>query len=127
MARIRRYLAICLALALGLILGTPSVGLAEGPAGYSVNSGPTDGGDGHPWDDGTTEQSLPDDDETVPLSVQSDYPVITPVLTIEKGFLSWTQRNLISIWYKVRQVALSQKTAVKAKVEFKTKKSRRVR
>ena len=127
MAKMRRSLAICLALALALVLGTPPVGWADGPGEYSINSGPTDGGDGHPWDDGTTEQTSPGDDETDPeQNLESDSPVDQPVFMVKKGFLSWTQRTLISLWHKVRDVALSQKSAEKAKVELKAKKSRRV-
>ena len=124
MAKMTRSLAICLALALAVMLGTPPVGLANGPGECSIHSGPTDGGDGHPWDDGTGTDSSPGDDETDP-QIQSDDPSTQPVLTIKKGFISWTQRNLISLWSKVRNVVFSQKTVTK--VEYRTIKSRRVR
>ena len=124
MVKMIRSLAICLALALAVMLGTPPVGWAAGPGDCSIHSGPTDGGDGHPWDDGTGTDSSPVDDETDP-QIQSDDPSTQPVLTIEKGFISWTQRNLISLWSKVRNVAFSQKTVTK--VEYRTIKSRRVR
>ena len=62
MARITRFLAICLALAFALMLSSPPVSVADGPRDYSINSGPTDGGDGHPWDDGTGSEQSPGDD-----------------------------------------------------------------
>jgi hypothetical protein len=128
MSRLRLPLAICLALTLVFSLGAPSVGWADGPGKYSTNSGPTDGGDGHPWDDGTGEQSSPgEDDEDPQQEVESGIPDPEPVFAVQKGLLSWTQRTLVSLWHKVRNVARSQTTAVKTKLELKPKKSRPVR
>ena len=41
-----------------------------------------------------------------------------------KGIVTWTQQSLVSLWFKVREVASSQKTATKSTLEYKTKHSR---
>ena len=129
MAKITRFLAICLALAFALMLSSPPVSVADGPRDYSVNSGPTDGGDGHPWDDGTGSQQSPgDDDPTDPQQqdiLPSD-PALQPALMPTKGIVTWTQQSLVSLWFKVREVASSQKTTNKSRLEFKTKQSKTV-
>ncbi len=125
MTKITRLLAICLVLAFGLMLVTPPISVAAGPKDYNVSSNPTDGGDGHPWDDGTTEQAPPDDG-TDPQQVQSDDPGTLPVFTYEKGLLSWTQRILVTFWSKTREIAHSQKPARMAELERKTRQPRRV-
>lgn len=129
MVRMHRLLAICLALAFVLMLGSPPVSIADGPRDYSINSGPTDGGDGHPWDDGTGSQQSPgDDDPTDPQQqdVLPSDPVLQPALMPTKGIVTWTQRSLVSLWYKVREIARAQKTATKPTLEYKTKQSRTV-
>ena len=130
MAKITRFLAICLALAFALMLSSPPVSVADGPRDYSVNSGPTDGGDGHPWDDGTGSQQSPgDDDPTDPQQqeFQPSDPDLQLVLMPTKGIVTWTQQSLVSLWYKVREFAHSQKTANKSTLEYKkTKQSRTV-
>jgi len=130
MAKTTRFLAICLALAFVLMLATLPIGMADGPRNYSVNSGPTDGGDGHPWDDGTGTQNSPGDDDDGTVDPQQeilpDDPILQPVLTFEKGIVPWIHRSLSTIWFKVRQHVLSQKSATKATVEYKTKQSRPV-
>lgn len=125
MAKIIRLLAICLALAFALMLATPPTSVADGPRSYSINYGPTDGGDGHPWDDGTTEGTTPGD-STEPQQVQPDDPGTIPVFAYEKGFITWTQRILISFWTKVRETAYSQKTITTVAPEQKTRQTRRV-
>jgi hypothetical protein len=127
MAKMRLPLAICLALVVALVLGPSPVGWADGPGGYGVNTGPTDGGDGHPWDDGTIEQTTPGEDVTEPLEIEPTLPGSRPIVGVDKGFLGLTQKALISLWYKVRAVEISQRTAMKAEVKHIPTKSRPVR
>lgn len=126
MAKMTQFLAICLALAFVLMLSSPPVSVADGPRDYCVNSGPTDGGDGHPWDDGTGSQQSPDDDdEGQPQdNIVPNDPVLQPALMSSKGIVPWTQQALMSFWFKVREVAQSQQTAKKPAMEYMTKQSR---
>jgi hypothetical protein len=126
MMKLLRLTAICLGLAFALMLYSAPVSLADGPRYYCMDSSPTDGGDGHPWDDGTGQESTPGDDGTIdPLQVKlPSNPDVQPALIMQKGLTSWTQRVLVSFWFKVRQFTLDQKTVSKAAKEYKTKQSR---
>jgi len=128
MARLTRILAICLTLAFVMMLASPPISVADGPRTYSANSGPTDGGDGHPWDDGTGTENSPGegDDTTDPQQniLPDDDPLLQPVMTYEKGALPWIQRSISTVWLKVRQYVQSHKSATKTTMEYKTKKSR---
>jgi len=126
MTRMIRVLAICLALVLASMLYGPPVSLADGPRSYCVDSGPS-GGDGHPWDDGTGQDSTPGDSTGTDLQVKPADPSIQPALSSQKGIVTWTQRTLVTIWYKLRQLAQSKVPVTKTSGEFKTKQSRNAR
>ena len=115
MAKMRIPLAICLALAF-LVFGCFSVCRAEGPGGNSTTSGPTDGGDGHPWDDGVVEDTPPDDGGDNPLQVQDGLLDPQIALSAQRGFVGWIEKAMVSIWYKVRDAKISQKDAVQTNV-----------
>ena len=130
MAKMRVLLAICLALVLAVVLGSSPVSWAEGPGGYNVNTGPTDGGDGHPWDDGTTEQTDPGDDDNDVNDLedaQTCIPGSQPIITTDQGFIGLTQNVLMSLWRKIRVAEISQMKATKTEVKQSPTKPRSVR
>lgn len=99
MAKLRSLMAICLALV--LVFSPVSMAWAEGPGDNSVNTDTSDGADGHPWDDGTTEQETqPDDDDEV-IETDQLYGTLLPVSTVKNGFGGWIEWTLTQLYHKV--------------------------
>ena len=113
---LKPFFAICLALI--LVFSSISIGWAEGPGDNHTSSGPTDGGDGHPWDDGTTEESQPGEDDEDGLN--GGEPGTTPpvpVVTMRRGFSGWLQGALTLIWRRMVETETSQ--TVRGKTSLK--------
>lgn len=99
-----RRMVIAIVLALIIVLSSFPAGWADGPADYTPGVVHADGGDGHPWDDGTSEQTSPGDDPgdgvVTEKATLAEYPVSTP--TLDHGFTGWVQTGLISAWKFLR-------------------------
>ncbi len=94
MAKMRFILAVYLALILVVVPST--VVLAEGP-----NQAPIGGGsDGHPWDDGTTQQPPPDSSGTA--LPQVTLPPPTTVTALSSGSVKWIGGAIFSLWQSVK-------------------------
>jgi hypothetical protein len=95
----RFLLAICLALV--LVFSPVAMVRADGPSDTRVTGGPTDGGEGHPWDDGTAEQTNPgEDDDPLEANELLDGSLM-PFTTISHGFGGWIEWAVTQVYTKV--------------------------
>jgi hypothetical protein len=99
MAKLKSLLAICLALV--LVFSPVALVHAEGPGDVSVSGGPTDGGEGHPWDDGTTEQTDPGEDTDVFETNDLLNDPLMPFTTFSRGFGGWIEWAVTQLYTKV--------------------------
>lgn len=113
MAKMRIPLAICLALA--LMFGSFCVCRADGPGGNSTTSGPTDGGDGHPWDDGVVEDTPPDGGDN-PLQLKDGVLDPAILLPVQRGFTGLIEKTILTIWHKVSNPRINQRHPVQKNV-----------
>lgn len=97
---LHRKMIFAIAIALVIVLSSFPAGWAGGPTDNTTGTVHADGGDGHPWDDGTSEQTSPGDDPGEGEIVAEETPVdlAAPLLATERGFTGWVQAGLISAW-----------------------------
>ena len=123
MAKLRSLMAICLALV--LVFSPVSMVWAEGPGDTRVTGETSDGGDGHPWDDGTSEEPEPDGEENeVETDQLLDGPVF-PMRTVTIGIGSWIEWTLTRLYRKVAVNARITKDESGPKMSPKKRGSRR--
>jgi len=102
---LHRKMVIAIALALIIVLSSFPAGWAGGPADNTTGGVIADGGDGHPWDDGTSEQTSPGDNPDGGVTVEESAAVEAslPAMGIDHSFAGWIQAGLYSAWKALKQ------------------------
>ena len=99
-----RKLVVVVLMALVMVFVSAPGGIAGGPNSTDWSDVDTDGGDGHPWDDGTSGQdtSPPDGDPNVETE-QSPAPEPEFVLTASASwFPSWHTSAVFYLWKSIK-------------------------
>ncbi|GAB4321246.1 MAG: hypothetical protein Kow0074_12070 [Candidatus Zixiibacteriota bacterium] len=95
---------IAILMALVLVFASVPISIAGGPGSNNRDGVHTDGGDGHPWDDGTGGQdSTPPDDDNQPAESETQPgPLPDAILMASSGIHSgWLSSALYHLWKSV--------------------------
>ena len=99
-----RKAVVAILMALLMVFISVPVSVAGGPAGNTPGGVQTDGGDGHPWDDGTGGQDTTPPDDNQPEETEAP-PVIVPgeILAASYGPSSeWLSSAMIYVWKTIK-------------------------
>lgn len=99
-----RKAVIAILMALVLVFASVPVSIAGGPGTNDRDGVQTDGGDGHPWDDGTGGQdSTPPDEEDQPAEAEvQPGPVPDGLLMASSGIpAGWLSSTLYHLWKSI--------------------------
>ncbi|MBD3298424.1 MAG: hypothetical protein GF341_07210 [candidate division Zixibacteria bacterium] len=100
-----RKAIIAILMALVMVFVSIPVSIAGGPATHDRDAVKTDGGDGHPWDDGTDDQdTTPPDDEAEPQQSEVQPNPETELMmssAVYGPFSGWMTSVLHRLWKSI--------------------------